>query len=107
LDEVPQLLNVVHGEMSLVGPRPHALGTSVRGVLLPDLISSYDSRHRVRPGRTGLAQVSGLRGELDTEEKAYRRIQCDLEYIANWSLWLDCRLLAATVRCVLGGGCAY
>jgi lipopolysaccharide/colanic/teichoic acid biosynthesis glycosyltransferase len=108
LDELPQLLNVLRGDMSLVGPRPHSLETCVNGVLLYDLLANYGARHRMRPGLTGLAQISGLRGELDRVEKAHARLRFDLEYIKNWSLWLDVQILVATIRCVLrGDDCAY
>lgn len=107
LDEVPQLINILRGDMSLVGPRPHAVGTAVDGIRLPRLIANYDARHQVRPGLTGLAQVSGLRGELDTIKKARQRVECDLEYIVNWSLRLDFIIIARTVRMVLRDRSAY
>ena len=103
LDELPQLVNVLRGEMSLVGPRPHAPGTCAGGRPFEQVTSRYAARHRVRPGVTGLAQVRGLRGETETEEKLLRRIDSDLEYIETWSLWLDLGILAATVWAVLRG----
>jgi lipopolysaccharide/colanic/teichoic acid biosynthesis glycosyltransferase len=106
-DELPQLYNVVRGDMSLVGPRPHAVGTFINGIPLADLIQDYAARYDVRPGITGLAQVKGVRGELDTVEKANLRIQYDLDYITRWSLWLDVIILAKTFRCLLGDKRAY
>ena len=93
LDEFPQLINVLEGRMSLVGPRPHAVAHNeqYRG-----LIHGYMLRHKVKPGITGLAQVNGWRGETDTLDKMEKRIECDLEYIRNWSLWLDLRIILLT-----------
>lgn len=96
-DELPQLFNVLRGEMSLVGPRPHAPGTCAGGKPFELITPYYPARHRVRPGLTGLAQVRGLRGETETEDKLLRRVDADLEYIRNWSLWLDFVILARTV----------
>jgi polysaccharide biosynthesis protein PslA len=107
LDEFPQLLNVLRGDMSLVGPRPHAPGTCAGGKPFELVTSLYPIRHRVRPGITGLAQVRGLRGQTETEEKLIRRVDADLEYIANWSLWLDFAVLARTVVSVLIDRNAY
>jgi polysaccharide biosynthesis protein PslA len=90
-----------------VEPRPHAVGTSVNGTLLADFIENYAARYDVKPGLTGLAQVKGVRGELDTIENAYLRIQYDLEYIASWSLWFDVIILARAFRCLLGDRKAY
>jgi lipopolysaccharide/colanic/teichoic acid biosynthesis glycosyltransferase len=97
LDELPQLFNVLCGQMSLVGPRPHAPGTRAGGRPFEDVVTSYAARHKVKPGLTGLAQVRGLRGETDTEEKLIWRVKSDLEYIENWSLWQDLLILARTV----------
>ena len=94
LDELPQFLNVLRGDMSLVGPRPHALGHNEQfSADIADLMR----RHFVRPGITGLAQISGARGETRTVEDMRRRISYDLEYIRSWSLWLDLRIIALTV----------
>ena len=93
LDELPQLINVLRGEMSLVGPRPHALA---HNSLYCKRIRSYANRHQVKPGITGLAQVNGLRGETDTQDKMKRRVDMDLYYIENWSIWLDLKILALT-----------
>jgi exopolysaccharide biosynthesis polyprenyl glycosylphosphotransferase len=107
LDELPQLFNVLRGDMSLVGPRPHAPGSCAGGTPFELVTPYYPVRHRVRPGITGLAQVRGLRGETETEDKLIRRVEADLEYIANWSLWLDFGLLARTVVSVVTDRNAY
>ncbi len=93
LDELPQLINVLRGEMSLVGPRPHAL---VHNDYYRSRVGSYANRHKVKPGITGMAQINGLRGETDTSEKMRRRVEMDIYYIDNWSLWLDCKILVLT-----------
>lgn len=97
IDELPQLVNVLRGDMSLVGPRPHAPGTAVNGVRVDDLVAGYARRHRVRPGLTGLAQVNGSRGCMTTPEHASQRLQYDIEYIENWSFWLDIKIVILTV----------
>ena len=94
LDELPQLINVLRGQMSLVGPRPHAVALNAAFMRQ---IQQYATRHRVKPGITGLAQVYGWRGATDTEEKMAGRISHDLYYIENWSLMLDLKVLALTV----------
>jgi len=93
LDELPQLLNVLLGDMSLVGPRPHAVAHNVQ---FAQVIDDYLSRHRVKPGITGWAQINGLRGETDTPEKMRARVEHDLYYIDNWSLLLDLKILLLT-----------
>ncbi len=107
LDEFPQFFNVLRGEMSVVGPRPHALKTSTEGQLLDEVTSIYGTRHRVKPGITGLAQVNGCRGELDTVEKVHQRVAYDIEYIENWSLWLDFKIVIRTVFLVLRDPSAF
>jgi lipopolysaccharide/colanic/teichoic acid biosynthesis glycosyltransferase len=98
LDEVPQLLNVLKGDMSMVGPRPHVPGMLAGGMLYEKLVPYYFERHRVRPGITGLAQANGLRGSTEDPNAATARIKRDLEYIETWSLRLDLRLLIETAR---------
>jgi Undecaprenyl-phosphate glucose phosphotransferase len=94
IDEIPQLFNVIKGDMSLVGPRPHALAHDRE---FEQRISSYARRHNVKPGITGWAQIHGLRGETDTEEKLRARVEHDLHYIDNWSILLDLQILVRTV----------
>jgi exopolysaccharide biosynthesis polyprenyl glycosylphosphotransferase len=106
-DELPQLWNVLRGDMSLVGPRPHAPGTCAGKTPFEQVCPHYPLRHHVRPGMTGLAQVRGWRGQTETEDKLLHRLDCDLEYIANWSLWLDCVILARTVATVMRARNAY
>lgn len=93
IDELPQLFNVLRGDMSLVGPRPHA---TKHNDYYSQKINAYMARHRVKPGITGLAQISGARGETDTLEKMEKRVRLDLEYINNWSIWLDIKILIKT-----------
>jgi polysaccharide biosynthesis protein PslA len=107
LDELPQLINVLRGEMSIVGPRPHAPGTCAAGHLFEEVTPNYRTRHVVKPGLTGLAQVRGWRGETDTEDKLLHRIDCDFEYIACWSAKLDLLIIWRTLRSVLRTSAAY
>ncbi len=104
LDELPQFINVLQGRMSVVGPRPHAVAHNEE---FRKLIPSYMRRHMVRQGITGLAQVNGWRGETDTLEKMVKRVEYDLEYLRNWSLWLDLKILAKTLVIVVKGVNAY
>jgi Undecaprenyl-phosphate glucose phosphotransferase len=101
LDELPQLINVLRGEMSLVGPRPHAVADSLAGISFARAISDYPIRHRVKPGITGWAQVNGWRGEMTTIEQIRGRVEHDLYYIENWSLTFDLLILGRTVFAVL------
>lgn len=94
IDELPQLVNVLQGDMSLVGPRPHAVA---HNEFYADKIDHYMVRHRIKPGMTGWAQVHGLRGGTETLEKMEARVQYDLAYLNNWSLWLDLKILVRTV----------
>ncbi len=96
LDELPQLVNVLLGDMSLVGPRPHLPATRAGDRLFHDVVPEYDTRHRVKPGITGWAQIHGLRGETRTEAQIEQRVAYDLYYISHWSLGLDFRILLKT-----------
>jgi polysaccharide biosynthesis protein PslA len=107
IDELPQLLNVVRGEMSLVGPRPHAVSMRVEERLNHDIVPEYAVRHHVKPGITGWAQVNGYHGPVATEEQLRARLRYDLEYIDNWSLWLDLQIVLRTLKIVLGRRQAY
>jgi polysaccharide biosynthesis protein PslA len=107
IDELPQLLNVLQGSMSLVGPRPHGTEMMVGDRFYHEAVRGYAGRHRVKPGITGYAQVKGLRGEVRTIERAKRRIELDKHYVDNWSFWLDIWILFATVRAVLFDRDAY
>jgi putative colanic acid biosynthesis UDP-glucose lipid carrier transferase len=104
LDELPQLFNVLKGEMSLVGPRPHALAHNHQ---YAQTVENYSGRHKVKPGITGWAQVNGFRGETSENERMAERVRFDLEYIDNWSLWFDVKILAMTVIAVLFPKNAY
>ncbi|MCG8359961.1 MAG: undecaprenyl-phosphate glucose phosphotransferase [Kiloniellales bacterium] len=107
LDELPQLFNVLRGDMSLVGPRPHALDTRAQGRLFEEVVDRYAARHKVKPGITGWAQVNGYRGAADTVEKISRRVEYDLFYIDHWSIWFDLEILLRTVISVLKADNAY
>ena len=98
IDELPQLFNVIAGDMSLVGPRPHALGSLAGDDLFWRVDDQYWIRHALKPGLTGLAQVRGHRGATDTLEDLRLRVRSDLEYLTNWSLGLDVLILFQTVR---------
>ncbi|MBA4792480.1 MAG: exopolysaccharide biosynthesis polyprenyl glycosylphosphotransferase [Phenylobacterium sp.] len=102
LDELPQLLNVLKGEMSLVGPRPHAIGMMTGDVESARLVAEYAHRHRMKPGMTGWAAINGSRGPVDTPEEVRRRVELDVEYIERQSLWLDLYIMAMTLPCLLG-----
>jgi len=100
LDELPQFINVLRGEMSIVGPRPHAVSAKAGRLLYQDAVRYYDSRHRMKPGITGWAQVNGWRGETETVEQIRKRVEHDLYYIENWSIRLD---LTIILRTIFGG----
>ena len=104
LDELPQFINVLQGRMSVVGPRPHAVA---HNEAYRPLIKGYMVRHKVNPGITGLAQVQGFRGETTSVEDMRNRVDCDLEYLRNWSLALDLKIIARTVNVVLTNKMAY
>jgi polysaccharide biosynthesis protein PslA len=107
LDELPQLINVLKGEMSLVGPRPLPLEMRIDDQLNYEIVAEYAFRHRVKPGITGLAQVKGHRGAVCTAEALKSRVACDLYYIDHWSLWLDLKILAMTSAVCLRGNNAF
>jgi exopolysaccharide biosynthesis polyprenyl glycosylphosphotransferase len=98
LDEIPQLINVIKGDMSLVGPRPHVPGMLAADLPYEDLVPYYFQRHSARPGITGLAQVSGCRGSTVEPTRAISRIDYDLDYIEKWSLRMDIMIIARTIR---------
>jgi Undecaprenyl-phosphate glucose phosphotransferase len=107
LDELPQLLNVLRGEMSVIGPRPHAVRTTAGGRLCEDVVDHYAVRHKVKPGMTGWAQVHGWRGTMTDEDDLRERVAHDLFYIRNWSPLLDVRILLLTAWTVLVGRNSY
>jgi len=94
LDELPQFINVIQGNMSIVGPRPHAVA---HNELYRKQVENYMIRHKVKPGITGLAQINGYRGEIDALYKMEKRVQYDIEYIQNWSFWLDIKIIIKTI----------
>ncbi|MGL5700721.1 MAG: undecaprenyl-phosphate glucose phosphotransferase [Kluyvera sp.] len=104
LDELPQFINVIQGRMSIVGPRPHAVAHNEE---YRQIVNNYMIRHKVKPGITGLAQVNGYRGEVDTLDKMEKRIQYDIDYIQNWSLWLDIKIILKTMTKGFSGENAY
>lgn len=103
IDELPQLLNVLKGDMSLVGPRPHPLNAKAGGRPYEEVVERFQRRYRVRPGITGWAQVNGLRGNTETEDDLLRRVDFDLDYIRRWSLWLDILILLRTPLATIKG----
>jgi Undecaprenyl-phosphate glucose phosphotransferase len=107
LDELPQLFNVMRGDLSLVGPRPHALSAKAADRLYDDVVDGYFARHKVKPGITGWAQVNGWRGETDTPEKIQKRVEHDLYYIENWSVWFDLYILLKTPLSLIKTDNAY
>ena len=107
LDELPQFLNVLRGEMSIVGPRPHATRAKAGGHLYQDVVKGYDARHRMKPGITGWAQVNRWRGETETVEQIVRRVEHDLYYIENWSILWDIRIILRTAFGGFTGSSAY
>ncbi len=96
LDELPQLFNVLSGEMSLVGPRPHALGSTADDALFWKIDRRYFERHSIKPGITGLAQVRGFRGATACRDDLTNRLQADLEYVTGWTVWRDLKIIART-----------
>lgn len=102
LDELPQLINVLRGDMSVVGPRPHAVGMKAADRELAHVVAEYAHRHRVKPGITGWAQVNGSRGPVDNAQSLRRRVKLDLEYVARASFWFDMRILLRTAPALFG-----
>ena len=102
LDELPQIFNVLSGEMSLVGPRPHAIGMKTGETESALLVAEYAHRHRIKPGMTGWAAIKGSRGPVDTEAQVRERVQLDIEYIERQSFWLDLWVIAVTIPVLLG-----
>ncbi|MDQ0469327.1 undecaprenyl-phosphate glucose phosphotransferase [Labrys wisconsinensis] len=107
IDELPQLINVLIGNLSLVGPRPHAVGSNTQDKLWEAVVDGYFARHKVKPGVTGWAQINGWRGEVDTSEKLRRRVEHDLYYIENWSPLLDLQILVRTPLALVNTENAY
>ncbi len=102
VDELPQLINVLRGEMSIVGPRPHAVGMTTEETEVHTIIGDYAHRHRVKPGITGWAQINGSRGPLHTKEGVRKRVEYDMEYINRSSFWFDLYIMIMTAPCLLG-----
>ena len=102
LDEIPQLWNVIRGEMSLVGPRPHAIGMKTGDVESAQLVAEYAHRHRIKPGMTGWAAIHGSRGPLHEAEDVARRVSLDVEYVERQSFWLDVAIMMRTLPSMLG-----
>jgi lipopolysaccharide/colanic/teichoic acid biosynthesis glycosyltransferase len=101
IDELPQLINVLKGEMSIVGPRPHALGSTAENLLFWDIDDHYWHRHTMKPGLTGLAQVRGYRGPTVSKQDLLNRLKSDLEYMRSWSIWADFVIMIRTADVLL------
>jgi putative colanic acid biosynthesis UDP-glucose lipid carrier transferase len=104
IDELPQFINVLKGDMSVVGPRPHAVEHDEQ---YQDLVLNYMYRYRIKPGITGWAQVNGFRGETDRVEKMADRVACDLYYMVNWTFWFDVKIVFMTMARGFAGANAY
>jgi lipopolysaccharide/colanic/teichoic acid biosynthesis glycosyltransferase len=102
LDELPQIFNVLKGEMSLVGPRPHAVGMKTGSTESARLVAEYAHRHRMKPGITGWAAINGSRGPVHTPEQVKRRVALDIEYIERQSLMFDLMIMIRTLPCLIG-----
>ena len=107
IDELPQFFNALKGDLSLVGPRPHAVHAQTRDKLYGEVVDGYFARHRVKPGVTGWAQINGWRGEVDSDEKIKKRTEYDLYYIENWSLLFDLKILFLTPMSLFNTENAY
>jgi lipopolysaccharide/colanic/teichoic acid biosynthesis glycosyltransferase len=103
IDELPQLFNVLKGEMSIVGPRPHALKARSEGKLYGDVVARYAERHKIKPGISGWAQVNGWRGDTDSEEGLRRRVECDIYYMEHWSIAFDILIMFRTLLVIASG----
>jgi polysaccharide biosynthesis protein PslA len=101
IDELPQLINVLRGDMSLVGPRPHAIGSQAGDKLFWEVDSRYWQRHSLKPGLSGLAQVRGFRGATEHESDLANRLNADLEYLEGWTIWRDLRIIWLTLRVIV------
>ena len=102
LDELPQLVNVLKGEMSIVGPRPHAVGMTAGSIEVTRTVGDYAHRHRMKPGMTGWAQINGSRGPCDTPDEVRERVRLDMEYVRRASVWLDAYIVLMTIPRLLG-----
>jgi len=102
IDELPQLWNVIKGEMSIVGPRPHAVGMAAEEIEVHEIVGDYAHRHRMKPGITGWAQINGSRGPVHTREEVRERVELDMEYINRASFWFDLYIMVMTAPCLLG-----
>ncbi|WP_407943699.1 sugar transferase [Martelella alba] len=107
IDELPQLINVVKGDMSLIGPRCHAVGMLAGGMLYEELVPEYHMRHLMKPGLSGLAQIRGWRGPTTRRGEARARVMCDLYYVSNFNLLLDAKIFFATIRSEVGRGTGF
>lgn len=104
IDELPQLINVLRGEMSLVGPRPHAVGMTTEETEVHTIVGDYAHRHRVKPGITGWAQINGSRGPVHAKDEVRQRVELDMEYVNRASFWFDLYIMIMTAPCLLGDG---
>jgi exopolysaccharide biosynthesis polyprenyl glycosylphosphotransferase len=102
IDELPQLINVLKGEMSIVGPRPHAVGMTTDETAVQAIVGDYAHRHRVKPGITGWAQINGSRGPVHTKQEVRDRVRLDMEYVNRSSFWFDLYIMVMTAPCLLG-----
>ncbi|MEM7492298.1 MAG: exopolysaccharide biosynthesis polyprenyl glycosylphosphotransferase [Pseudomonadota bacterium] len=102
IDELPQLINVLKGEMSIVGPRPHAVGMTTEETAVQTIVGDYAHRHRVKPGITGWAQINGSRGPVHTKQEVRDRVRLDMEYVNRSSFWFDLYIMIMTAPCLLG-----
>src|SRR5206468_4657881 len=101
IDELPQLFNVLAGDMSIVGPRPHALGSTAENESFWQIDSKYCDRHAAKPGITGLAQIRGFRGATRARQDLTGRLHADLEYLADWNIWRDVKIICGTFRVLI------